>query len=435
MQKLSSAKRPSRVRYSILAAVFVTVVINYMDRTNISVGGALLSRELKLDSVQMGYVFSAFGWTYATLQIPGGVLADRYGIRFLYAGILILWSVATIALGFALGFVTIILLRVLIGAFEAPSYPMNNRIVTKWFPDNERAGAIATYTSGQFIGLAFLTPALTAIQLVMGWRGMFIITGAVGVLWGIFWYFFYRDPTAHKKINEAELKHIEKGGGLINRAGGQADSEVFKWKNLWLVLSKRKLLGIYLGQFGLGGTLIFFLTWFPKYLVEYKHMDFLQSGLMASVPFVCAFAGVLFSGFLSDYLVKRNLSVGAARKTPVVVGLLLSISIIGANYVTAPSWVIFFMSLAFFGNGLASITWVFVSLLAPKNLIGLTGGTFNFIGGLATIIVPVAIGYLVKGDDFSPALIFISLMTLIGALSYIFLVGKIERITSSTEYG
>lgn len=421
--------KPTRVRYSILAAVFFTVVINYMDRTNISVGGSLMSKELGLDPVHMGYVFSAFAWTYSTLQIPGGILADRFGIRILYAAILILWSVATIALGFAGGFAIIIILRVLIGAFEAPSYPMNNRIVTKWFPDNERASAIATYTSGQFIGLAFLTPLLTAIQVFAGWRGMFIITGVVGVLWGVFWYVFYRNPTEHTRINEAELDYIEKGGGLINRelAGGE-EKEPFKWKNLLLVLSKRKLLGIYLGQFGLGGTLIFFLTWFPKYLVEYKHMDFLKSGFMASIPFVCAFTGVIFSGFLSDYLVKKNISVGIARKTPVVIGLLLSMAIVGANYVTTPGWVIFFMSIAFFGNGLASITWVFVSLLAPKNLIGLTGGTFNFIGGLAGVVVPIAIGYLVKGDDFSPALVFICGMTLVGALSYIFLVGKIERV-------
>ncbi len=421
--------RPTKTRYSILAAVFVTVVINYMDRTNISVAGSLISKELNLDSVRMGYIFSAFSWTYATLQIPGGILADRFGTRFLYSSILILWSLATIALGFAMGFVAIILLRILIGAFEAPSYPLKNRIVTAWFPDNERAGAIATYTSGQFIGLAFLTPVLTAIQLYAGWRGLFIITGLAGMLWGIAWYFIYRDPMQHKKVNEAELEHIEKGGGLIDRTQTDAAAtEKFQWKNLRLVLSKRKLWGIYLGQFGLGATLIFFLTWFPKYLVEYKHMDFLKSGFMASVPFLCAFSGVLFSGFLSDYLVKKKVPMATARKTPVVIGLLLSIFIIGANYVTQPAWVIFFMSIAFFGNGLASITWVFVSLLAPKNLIGLTGGTFNFIGGLAGIIVPIAIGYLVKGGDFSPALIFISCMTLMGALSYIFLVGKIERI-------
>ena len=197
---------------------------------------------------------------------------------------------------------------------------------------------------------------------------------------------------------------------------------------LQIVLSKKKLWGIYIGQFGVGATLLFFLTWFPKYLVEYRKMDFIKSGLYASLPFVGAFAGIIFSGFLSDYLIKRKVSTGMARKAPVIAGLLLSTSIIGANFVTSPAWVVFFMSLAFFGNGLASITWVFVSLLAPKDLLGLTGGAFNFIGNLATIIVPVVIGYLVKDGDFSHALIFIGAIALAGALSYIFLVGKVERI-------
>ncbi len=425
----NKGKKATRIRYTILAAVFVNVIINYMDRSNISVAAPFISGELNLDTVKMGFLFSAFGWTYATLQIPGGIFADRYGIRILYAICLALWSVATILQGFATGFVVLIVLRIFIGAFEAPSYPMNNRIVTAWFPDNERAGAIAMYTSGQFIGLAFLTPALIAIEHYLGWRFLFYITGTIGFLWAIFWFFFYRSPMQHKKVNEAELAYIEKGGGLIERNKPKKKTgEKFKWKNLGIVLSKRKLWGIYLGQFGLGATLIFFLTWFPKYLIEYKDMNFLQTGFMASLPFIFAFFGVLLSGFLSDYLVKRNVDTSTARKTPVIIGLLLSTSMIGANFVTEPAWVIFFMSLAFFGNGLASITWVFVSLLAPEKLIGLTGGTFNFIGGLSAIIVPITIGFLVKDGDFSPALIFISVLTLMGALSYIFLVGKIKRI-------
>lgn len=421
----------TRVRYSILAAVFINVVINYMDRSNISVAGSMISKELDLDSVSMGYVFSAFGWTYASLQIPGGILADRYGIRLLYAVTLIIWSLATIGLGFVTGFAALIILRVLIGAFESPSYPMNNRIVTSWFPENERASAIAMYTSGQFIGLAFLTPALTIVQVYAGWRGLFFITGIIGVVWGIAWYFFYRSPTEHAGINEAELEHIEEGGGLVNRKNeSNGEHTTFQWQHLGRVLSNQKLWGIYLGQFCVNGTLLFFLTWFPKYLVEYRKLDFIKSGFYAAVPFLCAFVGVLFSGFLSDYLVKRKVSPGIARKAPVVIGLLLSVSIIGANYVSDPGWVIFFMSLAFFGNGLASITWVFVSLLAPKNLLGLTGGTFNFMGGLASIIVPIVIGYLVKGGDFSPALIFVGCLAFAGAMSYIFLVGKIERIST-----
>jgi MFS transporter, ACS family, D-galactonate transporter len=120
--------------------------------------------------------------------------------------------------------------------------------------------------------------------------------------------------------------------------------------------------------------------------------------------------------------------VGLARKAPVITGLILSISIIGANYVNDTGLIIFFMALAFFGNGFASITWVFVSTLAPKNLVGLTGGVFNFIGGLASIIVPIVIGFLAQKGNFEPALLFIGLLGLLGALSYIFLVGKVERI-------
>ncbi|HLK28796.1 MAG TPA: MFS transporter [Puia sp.] len=426
-QCLNNKATATRVRYSILAAVFVNVVINYMDRSNISVAGSLISKELNLDTIKMGYIFSAFSWTYASLQIPGGVLADKFGIRTLFSISLIMWSLATFVQGLAGSFFSLLALRVLIGAFEAPSYPMNNRIVTSWFPDNERASAIATYTSGQFIGLAFLSPVLNFIQVWAGWRGLFFVTGIVGIIWGIIWYFFYRSPLEHKKINQQELEHIESGGGILIRKN-EVDNK-FDWHDLQLVLSKRKLWGIYLGQFCLGGTLLFFLTWFPKYLVDFKKMDFIKSGVYASVPFLCAFAGVLFSGFLSDYLVRKNVSVGIARKTPIIAGLLLSVSIIGANYVSSPEWIIFFMSLAFFGNGLASITWVFVSLLSPKNLIGLTGGTFNFVGGLAGILVPVIIGYLVKGGDFSMALVFIGILAFSGAMSYIFLVGKVERIT------
>jgi ACS family D-galactonate transporter-like MFS transporter len=424
--------KPTRVRYSVLAMVFVNVVINYMDRSNISVAATIMNKELQLDSIKMGYIFSAFSWTYASLQIPGSILVDRFGVRRLYTVTLICWSLATVALGFAGGFVTLIVLRVLVGAMEAPSYPMHNKIVTSWFPENERASAIATYTSGQFLGLAFLVPVLTFIMQHAGWRGLFYATGIVGVLWGIGWYFMYRSPVQHKRVNEAELDLIEQGGGLFDRGKPSDEStEKFKWNDLAIVLSKRKLWGIYIGQFCLGATLIFFLTWFPKYLVEFKKMNFIQSGMYAAVPFLCAFLGVLLSGFLSDYLVRGKVSVGVARKTTVIIGLFMGMTIIRANYETEPAWVIFYMSIAFFGNGLASITWIFVSLLAPKNLIGLTGGTFNFIGGLAGIVTPIAIGYLVKGGDFSPALLFIGTLAVVGAFSYIFLVGKIERIVST----
>ena len=434
MTKIQS-KKPTRVRFSILAAIFINVVINYMDRSNISVAAPMIADEFHLSTVELGYIFSAFGWTYALLQIPGGILTDRYGPRIIYTFSLILWSVVTIAQGFARGFVSLFGLRMAVGVFEAPSYPANNRIVTSWFPDKERASAIGVYTSGQFIGLAFLTPSLIALEHYAGWQGLFIITGIVGVLWGIAWYIFYRDPSASSRVNQAELDYLREGGALIDLENRMQKKELnkFRWKDLKEVFSHRKLWGIYLGQFAVGSALWFFLTWFPTYLVKYRHIDFIQSGFLASIPFLSAFAGILLAGFLSDYMIKKGVSMSVARKTPIIIGLLLTISIIGANYVSSPGLIILFMCIAFFGNGFASITWVFVSTLAPEHLIGLTGGVFNFFGGLAGIIVPAVIGYIVTDSNFTPAIILIGVMGILGAMSYVFLVGKVERVKTNIK--
>ncbi|RYY64005.1 MAG: MFS transporter, partial [Chitinophagaceae bacterium] len=343
--------KPGRVRYSVLALVFINVVINYMDRSNISIAGAAIGKELKLSSIELGFVFSAFGWTYTALQIPGGLMADRFGPRILYAFTLITWSAATLLQGFVKGFATLLGLRLATGAFEAPAFPTNNRIVTSWFPDNERASAIALYTSGQFVGLAFLTPVLVALQYYLGWRGLFFITGGAGIIWGVIWYFLYRDPLEHKKVGIAELEFIEKGGGIINRkdSSGKLKKATFSREQFKQVFAYRKLWGIYIGQFAVNSTLWFFLTWFPTYLVKYRGFDFLKTGFLASLPFLAAFAGLLLSGFFSDYMVKRKASLGLARKAPVIVGLVLSMSIIGANYVDSKALIIFFMCLAFFG--------------------------------------------------------------------------------------
>lgn len=408
-----------------LALVFVNVVINYLDRTNLAVAGPALSKELSLTPVQMGYAFSAFGWTYALLQIPGGLIADRFAPRVLYAFCLIAWSLTTIGQGLIRGFASLFAFRLATGAFEAPSYPINNRVVTSWFPDNERASAIAMYVSGQFIGLAFLTPVLVAIQVQFGWRGLFIVAGLVGLLWGLVWYAFYRDPLDHKTVSKAELDHIEKGGAILS---GKKSGAVWTWANVQKVFSHKTLWGVYIAQFCVNAMLWFFLTWFPTYLVQFRKLDFIKSGFLASIPFLAACAGLLLSGFLSDRMVAQGKSVSIARKAPIIAGLLLSVSIVGANYTDDTVLVVSFMSLAFFGAGMALISWVFVSLLSPKDLIGLTGGVFNFMGNLASIIVPIVIGYLVSGGDFRPALVFIGGLGLIGALSYIFVVGKIERV-------
>ncbi|MCV7284826.1 MFS transporter [Mycolicibacterium wolinskyi] len=423
----SLATQASRARWLIAVLLFVTVVINYMDRANLSIAMPAIADEMDLSKAQQGLLLSAFGWTYAALQIPGGWLVDRVKPRVLYPLCLVLWSFATLFMGVIGGFVALIALRLLVGIFEAPAYPINNRVATAWFPERERASVIGFYTSGQFIGLALLTPVLSWLQSVLSWHWVFIVTGAIGVVWAAIWYLSYREPR-ESRANDAEIELIESGGGLVDVVDDQPQRAAVTRADIATVLGRRKLWGIYLGQFCLTSTLWFFLTWFPTYLVEYRDMDYIKTGFLASLPFIAALVGVLFSGVFSDFLLRQGVSLGAARKGPIITGLLLTMAMLGANFTDSTAMVVLFLSIAFFGNGLASITWSLVSALAPKRLLGLTGGMFNFIGNLSSIATPIIIGLLVTDESFAPGFVYMSVVTAIGIASYVLLVGRVERV-------
>ena len=422
----------SRTRYVITALLFITGVINYLDRTNLSITAPSLSAELKIDPVTMGWLFSAFGWTYTAMQIPGGWLADRVHPRIVYPLTILVWSVATFSLGFVAGIVSLFILRLAVGVFEAPSYIVNNRIVTTWFPERERATTIGIYISAQYVGLGFLTPVLVWIEAAHGWRSVFVLTGILGVIAAISWAAIYRDPSKFRGTNDAELDLIREGGGVPELSSRlvreQAGRKSFTWSDLVVVLSKKKLWGLYIGQFSYLASANFFLTWFPTYLVQYRHLDFIKAGFYASVPFLAGFGGVLVSGFISDALLRAGYSLSASRKIPVLTGIALSVLIVGAQFVESPGLIIMFLAIAFFGTGMASITWSYVSALAPERLIGLTGGVFNLFGGLSSIVIPIAIGYLVNGGSFAPALALCSGLAVVAACCYIFLVGRMERV-------
>ncbi|WP_336768785.1 MFS transporter [Pantoea endophytica] len=421
--------KPTRRRYITLLMIFITVVICYVDRANLAVASAHIQEEFGITKAQMGYVFSAFAWLYTLCQIPGGWFLDRVGSRLTYFIAIFGWSVATLLQGFATGLLSLIGLRAITGIFEAPAFPTNNRLVTSWFPEQERASAVGFYTSGQFVGLAFLTPLLIWIQELLSWHWVFIITGGIGIIWSFIWIKFYQAPSQSKGINKAELDYIREGGAMVD---GDAPSEKKARTKLtaadWKLVFHRKLCGVYLGQFAVTSTLWFFLTWFPNYLTQEKHIAALTAGFMTTVPFLAAFVGVILSGIVADRLVRSGRSLGFARKTPIICGLLISTCIMGANYTDDPIWIMTLMAIAFFGNGFASITWSLVSSLAPVRLIGLTGGMFNFVGGLGGITVPLVVGYLAQDYGFAPALVYISAVALIGALSYILLVGDVKRV-------
>jgi MFS transporter, ACS family, D-galactonate transporter len=421
------SERATRVRAGIVVLLFVTVVINYLDRSSMSIAAPLIRSDLHLSNFSLGLLFSAFAWAYAPLQLPGGLLIDRVRPRVLYPAAIILWSIAAALHSIAASFIVLFLLRLLLGTFEVPAFPLNNRIITSWLPERERGSAVGFYTSGQYVGLAFLTPVLILAQESVGWRGMFLLTGLLGAAWGVVFYALYRDPRASRRANAAELELIAKGGGQIDRVVDR-NTVHLPLGSAVKVLRHRKLWGLFLGQSCVTATSWFFLTWFPTYLVRYRHIDFIKAGFLASIPFAAACLGVLVSGFLSDYLLRRGWSLGAARKLPIVTGLCLATTIIGANYVSSPAMIVGLLTLAFFGNGLAAITWSLVSSIAPAPAIGFVGGVFNLCGTATGILVPIGVGAVISDTNFAPGLVLVGAMGLIGVCSFLFVVGRVERV-------
>jgi ACS family D-galactonate transporter-like MFS transporter len=330
--------------------------------------------------------------------------------------------------------------RLGLGVSEAPCFPTNSRVVATWFPQSERAMATGTYTVGEYIGLAFFSPFLFMLMGAFGWRSLFYVVGGVGLVFGVIWWLFYREPHEHPTVNQAELDYIEAGGGLTHRKKGADHSGApaaavapaksgFEWRTIGRLLKHRQLTGICLGQFAGNSTLVFFLTWFPTYLATERHMAWLKIGFFAIMPFIAASIGVMFGGFFSDWLLRRGKSPNVARKLPIITGLLLASTIILANYVESNVAVIVILSVAFFAQGMAALGWTLVSDIAPEGLLGVTGGIFNFAANVAGIVTPLVVGFIVAATgSFVGALVFIGAVAMIGALSYIFIVGDIKRI-------
>src|SRR2546428_2269834 len=232
----------TRVRYAILALLFIGVVINYLDRANLALALPKIGGDLHINAVEKGLILSAFGWSYVLMQVPGGIIIDRFGPRITFAVSLATWSVVTMLQGLARNAAVFIGMRVLLGITEAPAFPLNSRVVATWFPRSERGFAIGVYTAGEFGGLAIFAPILALILANLGWPAMFAICGAVGVLFSVIWFIAYRDPKQTGRVNQAELDYIREGGGMVETV---ASARRFSWADVIALLSHRELWGIY----------------------------------------------------------------------------------------------------------------------------------------------------------------------------------------------
>src|SRR3954453_5386593 len=215
------ARPRGKVRWVVVALIFVGTSIVYVDRANLSAAAPDIKAEFGLSSTQLGVLLSGFFWTYAVFQLVSGWFVDRAGVRISYTVAASAWSVFTAATALGRGFGSLLGLRLLLGIGESPAYPSNAKAVREWMPKQERGLATGIFDSGSRVGTALSLPIVVALIAVVGWRGSFVGTGLLGLVWALVWYLFYRRPQEHPRVSAEELAYIEAGQESV-----QEDAEV-----------------------------------------------------------------------------------------------------------------------------------------------------------------------------------------------------------------
>lgn len=433
-----AAAKQTHVRYLIIAMLFVASSFSYADRIALSIAATAMQHELALDPVKLGLLLSGFSWAYVAGQLPSGGLLDRFGSKRVYGISIISWTICAFLTGFAgyvlpaMAFTTIFVLRLISGLAQSPVFPGNGRIVAAWFPTSERGTASAIFNSSQYFSLVMFAPLFGWLVHSHGWRSCFWFMGGFGLVLAIAWWKAVHNVKGHPLISPAEVAHIEKGGGLVNldcTKGSRSASNPVTWMGIKQLLRQRMLIGIYLGQFCIVTLTYFFITWFPIYLVQARHMSALRGGIAVALPALCGSVGGVLGGVCSDSLLRHRYSLTFARKAPIIAGMLLSMTMIACNFTNTQSVVMFLMSIAFFGKGFGALGWTVIADTSPRELIGLNGGVFNLFGNTAGITTPIVIGWIVeKTGSFNDALIFVGATALLAIFSYLVIVGEIKRV-------
>jgi len=428
--------RQTRVRYLIITILFIVSCFSFADRSALSQAVSSMPKEMNLTPQRMGYLLFAFGWAYALGQLPSGGLLDRFGSKRVYGISIVLWSIFAFLTGCAgyvtasMAFTAIFILRICSGLAQSPVFPGNGRIVAAWFPTSERGRASAIFNASQYFALPIFAPIFGWLIHTAGWRSCFWFLGGLGALLTVVWVTTIYGVKDHPRISQQEIELIERGGGLVNTdAKTGVKRNTLTWSTVKMLLSYRMLVGVYIGQYCITTLTWFFLTWFPLYLSQARHMSVLKVGFAAAVPGLCGGFGGILGGIISDRLLRSGCSLSLARKLPIMAGMGLSMMIIACNYAHSQAMMLFFMSLSFFGKGVGALGWTVISDTSPKGLVGMNGALFNLFGNMAGITTPLIIGYIVeKTHSYNGALVFVGLIAFCAIVSYGPIVGEIKRI-------
>jgi MFS transporter, ACS family, D-galactonate transporter len=420
------SKLPRR-RWSIAYLLAFGVIIGYFDRINIAVSQGALHARFGISLITFGYLASAFSWTYAVMQMPAGVLLDRFGVRRVGRVSTFLWSVASFTGALAPGLSIFCAARFLLGVAEAPVFPANAKALGYWFPQRERSFAISITDAAAKFSSALGVPFLGLLLLHFGWRFTFAATGVLSLLYFALFYLLYDNPCDDPRLSPRELEHILAGGGAQQEIAPQASRS----SQLGYLLLQPKVIGLALGWGAYNYSFFLFLNWLPTYLSIVHHMDLLHSVVYTAAPWLFATAtDLVIGGLLVNALIQRGWNANRVRQTVMIVGTAFGLAIFGAAHTSSSALALCWISLGLGGLAAAApVAWTVPSLIAPEGSVGTLASIANLSGQLAAISAPIITGYIVSATrSFNSAFVIAAVVLLIGIFGYAVLLGRIEAI-------
>ena len=420
MSAVPAATSPSKGRWYILLLISLMYLITYLDRVNISTAAPEIIKEFGFDKVTMGVIFSAFLWSYALFQVPGGWLSDKFGARRVLAGVVAFWSLMTAATGLAAGATSFKIIRFLFGIGEAGAFPGATRAMQLWYPRSERGFVQGITHSASRAGAAMAPPIVLLIMLNFGWRAAFFICGAIGLLWALWWAFSYRNlPEDHGMVNRIELEHIRgvDASGAVNPPQIHKQMQV-PWSKL---LSSGNMWAVMCAYFTYVYCLWIFLSWLTTYLIEVRHFTLLKGGLLASLPLWAGVIGDTAGGLATDYLLRRTGSAKIARRTVAITGLLGCAVFITPAALTedAMTAVICLTISMFFLECTIGPSWA-VPMDTGGKYSGTVSGMMNMAGNFGGAISPIVFGYLAQGGNWAAPFIVAAALLVAGSCVWAF---------------
>jgi sugar phosphate permease len=414
-------KSASYGRWYILGLICLMYLITYLDRVIISNTAPEIRTEFGFDQKTMGWIFTSFVLAYALFQVPGGWLSERFGPRVVLAGLVAYWSAMTAAVGLANSWQAFMMLLFLVGVGEAGAFPGATRAMQMWFPRLERGFCQGFTHSASRLGAAIAPPIIGAIILTLGWRWAFYICGAMGAVWALAWYAFYRNtPEQHAIVNPAELEHIrglDEKGSLKQVATGKARPKV-PWRTLLL---SPNMWAIMCAYFTYVYCLYIFLAWLPSYLVGARHLTPEDARLLSSLPLSAMVIGNTVGGLATDWLLHKTGKTRFARRSVAIVGMLgcAGFIVLAALALDAHAAVYLLTGAAFFLECTIGPSWS-VPMDTAGEYSGTVSGMMNMAGNFGGALSPVVFGYLAQYGYWHAQFFIAAILLVLGAAIWAF---------------